>query len=106
MSAPKTDRQAVLLTLTALQEHGYRLTIVWDGEEVVEVYDDVKIALDAVMAVDDAVVNVWRPGTGGAPSRGGWVFFVLGNDPEEVIRNHTGNLGDVLDPLMDSWWES
>lgn len=34
----------------------------------------------------------------------GWVFFVLGNDPEEVINNHTINLSEPLDRLMDSWF--
>ena len=55
--------------------------------------------MDAIMAVDDAflVVNI-------TPERQGWVRFVLGNAPEEVICDHTVNLSSVIEPLTDSWW--
>lgn len=105
MSAPRTDRQAILLTLTTLQEARYRLTRVFDGEESIEVHDSAKAALDAITAVDEAALHVWRPGTGSNPPRRGWVHFVLGNAPWEVICNHTANLSHALDPLMETWEE-
>lgn len=105
MNTPKTDRQAILLTLTALQEAGYRLTRVFDGEEWVDAHDSARAALDAITAVDEAWLRVWRPGTGSNPARQGWVYFVLGNAPWEVICDHTTNLSHALDPLMDTWEE-
>jgi len=34
----------------------------------------------------------------------GFVFFVYGNDPEEVINDYTVNLSSIVDPITDRWW--
>ena len=51
------------------------------------------------MAVDSAWLRVTHP----LQSKSGHVFFVLGNDPEEVICDYTINLDHVIGPLMESW---
>lgn len=55
-------------------------------------------AVEEVMSVDESWL--WVRGTDGQLRV---VFFVLGNDPEEVICDHSVALTPVLDPLIDSW---
>lgn len=99
MTAPKNDREGIILTATALMEAGYALDSVWDGEESIKVLTSIEAA-DAVMTVDDAKLYV--KGSDGVDS---YVYFVLGNAPEEVICDYTVNLSAVIDPLTDGWFE-
>lgn len=100
MGAPSSDRDGIQQTIQALRAKGWHLVEVYDGEETIPVAIDTE-AIDAIMAVDEATLVVAE----GTPHGGqrGWVFFVLGNDPEEVICDHTINLSAAIDPLMDSW---
>lgn len=100
MNLPKTDREAVTILLTALADAGCKFDDVrYDEDDIVKV-DSVEAAVDAVMAVDMAGVNVTTP-------RGeyGWLYFVLGNAPEEVLCDHTLNMSQYVDPICDPWWE-
>lgn len=98
MSKPTTDRGGIQQTIRALKEAGWELHQVADGGDENENVATEPEALDAIMAVDDAYLIVKRG------DDTGWVRFVLGNDPEEVICDHTADLSDVLDPLTRSWW--
>jgi hypothetical protein len=98
VSAPSSDKAGIRQTIRALRAAGWELDYVWDREETIDVRTE-GAAVDAVMAVDEAFLNVRRQ------NETGYVFFVLGNDPEEVICDHTINLSDVLDPLTDAWSE-
>lgn len=101
MSAPTTDRGGIEQTIRALRAAAWELDFVDDGgDEKVPVTTEPE-AIDAIMAVDVSWLHVKR--TDGRFDNG-YVFFVLGNDPEEVICDHTVNLSDVLDPLTRSWW--
>lgn len=99
MSKPSTDRAAITQTLKALAEAGWTAHAVDQREDEPEKVATVQQAVKLVMEVDEAFVFVRRG------EETGWVFFVLGNDPDEVICNHTVGLSDVLDPLMEGWWE-
>lgn len=101
MSAPSSDRAGIRQVIRALRAAGWVLVEVYDGEDDVPVSNETE-AVDAVMAVDDAYLHV-AEGTPTGPR--GWVRFVLGNDPEEVVCDHTINLGSVLDPLTEGWWD-
>lgn len=98
MSAPASDRDGITQTIAALIESGCCLDFVWDGEDDVEVSSPEE-ALDAIMAVD--VATLWVTDNTGHQS---FVYFVLGNDPDEVIRDHGIALSPILDPLTDGWW--
>jgi hypothetical protein len=98
MSTPTNDRAAVGQVLRVLKAAGYKLQHVDNGEENVKVATATE-AIDAIFEVDNAWLYVLDTDTGAQ----GWVFFVLGNDPEEVVCDHTVNLSDTLDPLLDSW---
>ena len=95
---PTTDKAAISLTIRALQQAGHKLVLVDDGGEQVKVRTLQK-ALDAITAVDSAHLFVSLPDRPGTT----WVWFVLGNEPEEVIADHGLSLSPVIDPLLGSW---
>lgn len=97
-TTPTSDRAAATQIIRGLIHKGWRLDRVYDGEEDISVVT-VGQALAAIFAVDDAYLHVRLPATGDT----GWVRFVLGNDPEEVVCDHTVNLSPVIDPIMDGW---
>lgn len=98
MSAPSSDAAGIRQVIRALVKAGYALDSVDDrGDEPEPVRNETE-ALEAITAVDDAFLIVTREG------EKSWVRFVLGNDPEEVVCNHTTDLEHVLDPLTRSWW--
>lgn len=101
MSAPSSDKAAIRQTIRALRSKGYVLDRVFDGEDDIPVADETE-AIAAITAVDDAYLWV-AEGTPTGPK--GWVRFVMGNEPEEVICDHTIGLSPVLDPLTDGWNE-
>jgi hypothetical protein len=99
MSAPTSDESAIRLTIRALRAAGYSLQCVDDGEEEVKVRTEAE-ALEAITAVDSAHLYL----TTSDGEHAGWVWFVLGNEPFEVVSDHTLTLSHALDPLLESWW--
>lgn len=98
MSAPTTDRGGIQQTIRALKADGYELDSVWDGEESTPVKTETE-ALDIIMNLDQATMYVNKDG-----ADAGYVFFVMGNDPDEVICDYTVNLESVIGPLTDGWF--
>lgn len=99
MTTPGSDEQGIRQVIKALLEAGYTLDSVFDSEEDIPVRTEDEAA-KAITDVDMAHLHVFHPET----DVKGWVFFVLGNDPEEVVNNYTVNLGHVIDPLTEGWW--
>lgn len=97
MSAPSTDRAAVRKALQALYLAGYEFIDCQFGDDPEHV-DTVDQALEHVMSVDDCFVTV-RLSDGSE----GWVRFVLGNEPFEVICDYHLALEPVLGPLTEGW---
>lgn len=97
MTAPSSDTAAIRQIIRALKAADHTLLAVDDGEETIKVSAEQE-ALDAITAVDCAFLHVTLP-----DADRGYVFFVLGNDPEEVAADYTINLEPVLDPLTRSW---
>ena len=100
MTAPSSDRAAVRQIIRAIRASGWVLVSVYDGEDRIPVANETE-ALDAIFAVDEATLTV-AEGTPTGPS--GWVYFVLGNDPEEVAADYTINLEHAIGPLTEGWW--
>lgn len=98
MTTPSTDRAAATHIIRGLINHGWRLDSVYDGEEDTDV-TTVTQALDAIFAVDEAYLHVKNPAT----HEGGWVYFVLGNEPFEVACDYTVNLTEAIEPITDGW---
>ena len=100
MSKPGSDKDGIRQIYRALVEAGYTVNQVFDGgDEPVEVSNE-REAVDAVTAVDEASFNVQKDGKDVS-----WVFFVLGNDPEEVVNDYGTSLSHVIDSLTESWWD-
>lgn len=98
MSAPSSDRAGVKKTYRALTEAGYSIVVV-DGEGE-EFHNLNKVeATNEVMSCDDGYFVAYKDG-----ERVGFVWFVYGNDPAEVISDHSVSLSHVLDPLTAEWW--
>jgi len=99
MTAPTTDSAGIRQVIRALRKSGHVLYSVNDGEEETKVSTETA-AVEAIMAVDMAHLHVTLPGGNGA----GWVFFVLGNAPDEVVSDYTLNLDPTIDNLIRTWW--
>lgn len=100
---PSTDKEAITLILTGLTDAGWTVTEVaddtWNTDERTKVYD-IGTAVDMVMEVDEAYVFLDGPNP-----RGQYIYFVLGNDPEEVAADYTIGLDPHLSNITDPWWE-
>ena len=96
MAAPSSDTAGIRQAIRALKADGWALAFVLDGEDDIPVTAETE-AIEAITAVDDAYLHV-RKG-----EARGWVRFVMGNDPDEVICDYTTNL-KVIDTLTDGWY--
>jgi hypothetical protein len=103
---PSNDREAITLILEGLTKVGCKITGVCDDtynpNDLTECTDVAK-AVDLVCAVDEASVFMDLP-----PNEEGhkesWIFFVLGNEPEEVACDHGVNLSPYINPIVQPWW--
>lgn len=100
MSAPSSDKAAIRQTIRALRNAGHVITGGNDGQDdFTATPTETEDSLIAnLTACDSSHLYVRLPD--GTASH---VFFVLGNDPEEVICDHGVSLSPVLDPLTDGW---
>ena len=98
MGTPKNDRAAVRQIVLALVEAGFTVNTVDYGDGETELVHNVDDAIDEVMAVDESYLIFHD-------SRGNdfWVYFVLGNDPEEVVSDHSLSLGKIIDEVVREW---
>lgn len=97
---PSNDREAITLILAGLVSKGHTITAViddpWNRAE--KTYTpSVAEAVDLVCGVDEAFVLL--------DNEQAWIYFVLGNAPEEVACNYTVNLDPSLSDIVDPWWE-
>lgn len=107
------ERLSAQLHLEAVVADGWTLDYVDDGGGEVEVIADeggVEHTLELVFAVDEALVLVKKDADmveelldkghfsprNPPPAQRGWIRFVLGNDPDEVVNDYTVNV-TVLD---------
>jgi hypothetical protein len=94
----KIEKRIVRKYLKALVDAGYALEVD-DGGDFDEIHPattNVTEALENVWAVDDAHVFTVKQGK----SRG-WLYFVMGNAPYEVLNDYTVNLEEVLAPVNE-----
>lgn len=104
MTAPSSDKAAIRQVIRALRKAGYTLTGGHDGEDFFEVKPDASEdeLIGNLMACDSSTLHTWKAD---AEPKNSHVYFVLGNDPEEVVCDHGVSLSPVLDPLTEGWWE-
>lgn len=105
---PRDERSAVRQTLNALKAKGWAVSgleysdgEVWDTSEKSIIAMPTEELLDEIFAVDDIFVHVTRVTR---KYEKGWLYFVFGNSPEEVVCNSTTNVDDDLQELHQKWW--
>ena len=81
--------------LEAAQAEGFKIQVICEGEEDYAGPDAAK-ALEAVDAVDEAEVSLWRAGDN---HRLGWALIVNGLAEDERIA-------DTAYPWMNAWCEA
>lgn len=115
---PSTDRAAVKRILDLVYEMGGRPTRLNNGGERVIFPRDASKAdvLKAMFQTDEDYLTVFRmelPEVGSSDSGAErfWMRFVYGNDPEEVLCDHSvpldgvdGPMAAAIDKLTESWW--
>lgn len=100
---PSNDREAITLIMQGLAEHGIMPVSVnyGDGHEPVSSIEE---AVEEATAADEANVLFSIP-AGLADRDSSFIYFVLGNDPEEVACDYGVSLSPFLDPIVEPWWE-
>lgn len=96
MPVPTSDKAGIRQVIRALKADGWELDCVYDGGDEDNPVTGEQEAIDAIDAVDDAYLNVKK----GEDT--GWVRFVLGNEPDEVVCDYTTNL-TAVDALINEW---
>ena len=107
MPAPESDKAGVRQTIRALRKADHYVYAVTDGAGELfrfapDASEDDIIA--EVMSCDDGTLGVALPGADPAEGPNSFVYFVYGNDPEEVVCDYGVSLEPVLGPLTEGWW--
>jgi hypothetical protein len=89
------ERRIIRRYLKALVDTGYEIAVDYEQEDLTW-HRDVQLGLEEVTAVDIATVYCREPG---AKTTKGWLYFVQGNEPGEVLNDYTTNLEEVLAPV-------
>lgn len=100
---PSNDREAVSLIIDGLIERGVTISTARDGEnEDMHWNGNKEDFIDHLMSCDEGVMFVT---IADKPDVNSYVYFVYGNDPEEVVCDHTVSLSPYIDPIVNPWWE-
>jgi hypothetical protein len=97
---PSNDREAISLILHGLEERGVIIDESHDGAGEVLIHTDHAETLDWLTSCDDSTLSVTLPN-----GQASWVYFVLGNEPEEVACDYGVSLSEFIDPITDPWWD-
>ncbi len=103
---PSNDKEAITLILEGLEKAGWRCFMVqddvWDQDPDNNVrVASVEEAVETVTGVDEAFAYLSK---NTPPGPDAYIYFVLGNDPEEVAADYTTNLDPDLSAIVDPWW--
>lgn len=100
--APRDDKDGVEQTWDAIVAAGFDVGV-QDGacEEFYGLSKEQAVA--EVMSCDEGFFIVMPKGETDQSKREGYVYFVFGNSPEEVINDHTTNIAYIIEPLSKRW---
>ena len=98
---PTDDKTAITDILEGMVKKGWTIDYVDDEEDTYHT-SDVATAVSHVTDVDQASVYLSHKKRGIEEA---WLWFVLGNDPEEVVCNYTVTLDPDLSSIVDPWWD-
>lgn len=106
---PSNDKEAVTLILEGLVKAGCSVVSVQQDYHDIEdqtAFTDISEAVELCMEVDTCVVYVNTPEyvlDPEDPRPECFIWFVFGNDPEEVACDYSTSLSEYLDPIIDPW---
>ena len=105
MTTPKSDHAAIWQLVLQLQKLGWNPTKISDPESVDVRGMSAKAIADKITEnYDEAVLNFKKPEVENFRTQ--WIYFVMGNDPEEVACDYTvGNqeFDNIVTTLLESW---
>jgi hypothetical protein len=86
------EKQVVRHLIRTAKQHGFAVTKVYDGEEMVKCTTETE-AMDAVFSVDDSTIYFKHPDQ----PKGHSAYIVLGNSgPEAIADTSVGALWDAV----------
>lgn len=109
---PSNDKEAITLILQGMTSMGYTVTSV--QQDIRDKYDQILVsepeqAAALVCECDEGLVYLNLPNSDtaddGSEGWDGYIYFVLGNEPEEVACDYTTNLDPDLDNIISPWWQ-
>jgi len=102
MSKPRSDKDGVEQTWDAITAAGWDVGVQDGARE--EFYGLTKEqAVAEVMSCDEGFFVALPKGSTDQREREGYVYFVFGNAPEEVICDYTVTLDPIIEPLSKRW---
>ena len=105
MTTPKSDRTAIVQVIRALKKAGWNPTKITDPENVnVEGMNPTEIADLITSHYYSAVLHFKKPEVENYRTQ--WIYFVLGNSPEEVVCDNTisnEEFDNIVTTLVGSW---
>lgn len=107
---PSNDTEAITLILQGLADKGWTCYMVQDDTYSNDTADNVRVssideAVEVCTGVDEAFAYLLKGDDKAENGPSAWIYFVLGNEPEEVASNYTTNLDPDLDNIVQPWWE-
>jgi hypothetical protein len=111
MMKPSNDKEAITLILQGLQDKGWRCLMVQDDDMAAAednvLVNSVEEAVNTITAVDIATAYLYKNGNKPPSTKDecdGYVWFVQGNDPEEVAADYTVNVDEIISSITEPWW--
>lgn len=105
MATPKSDHAAILQVIRALKKAGWNHVSITDPELViVKGMNPTEIADLITNNYDSVALHFKKPAVENYRTQ--WIYFVLGNNPDEVVCDYTvsnGEFYDIVTTLIESW---
>lgn len=95
----KLEMTIVRAYVKAILAAGHFVTVNDGGEDTVIKSRKLNEIVKAMRTTDEDVLKL----TNDAGHATGWLYFVYGNEPHEVLNDHTVNLSSILDPVTDKY---
>jgi hypothetical protein len=103
LRGPKSDEEGVRRVYDALVKAGYRIGVQDGAREEFPPPMSKDDAVSEVMSCDDGFFIVFDDDSTEQQDRFGYIYFVYGNEPGEVVCDYTTNLEHVIEPLTKNW---
>lgn len=106
---PSNDKEAITLILEGMKAKGWSCLMVQDDTWSNDEADNPRVttipeAVEVITGVDEAFAYLYKEGNTDHSNPDGYIYFVLGNSPEEVACDYSVGLDPDLSSIIDPWW--